>query len=259
MSNEVISVNVQAIMAKIGKAIEKAVGEDIRTYLSTNDNATNNALPFLRGDYINTNIKKAMESEAVEIKYFNRSSWKGVILIVRDDQVTLSVCAKKTLDRIPKNRNRKSPHYLQSILYTENGDEHSSSHQMTLYDLDDSFVCGFTNEELEKDFLAIMEETLSLHDNFRHWVITYEAERSSVVELTAVLLDKDFGRVKEISLLNLLKPNFGDLTSTETNNQKQKDVHSLVSIKPGMVGHKASEPEKRTEILPKSVEESKKA
>lgn len=56
-------------MIKIGKAIEKAVGEDIRNYISTNENVTNNALPFLRGDYIHTNIKKIFENREVEIKF----------------------------------------------------------------------------------------------------------------------------------------------------------------------------------------------
>lgn len=45
----------------------------------------------------------------------------------------------------------------------------------------------------------------------------------------------------------------------ETKEEKKKDAHSLVSIKPGFTGRKASETEQHTEILPKSVEESKEA
>ena len=67
--------NLQTIIEKIVKAIEKAVGEDIRSYLANSNTATNNAIPFLRGDYINTNIKYAMENEAVEIINFKRASW----------------------------------------------------------------------------------------------------------------------------------------------------------------------------------------
>ena len=39
----------------------------------------------------------------------------------------------------------------------------------------------------------------------------------------------------------------------------KKDAHSLVSVKPGLIGRKTSEKEKHTEILPKTVEESKEA
>ena len=73
--------NLQTIIEKIVKAIEKAVGEDIRSYLANSNTATNNAIPFLRGDYINTNIKYAMENEAVEIKNFKRASWTGMLFL----------------------------------------------------------------------------------------------------------------------------------------------------------------------------------
>lgn len=104
-----------------------------------------------------------------------------------------------------------------------------------------------------------MEETLSMNDDYRHWVIVYEANRRDIVDIAAILLDKDFGVVQEISLIELLKPNFSDLTNIESSTEMSRDAHSLVSIKPGLVGKKASEPERKTEILPKSVEESKEA
>lgn len=259
MLNETISDNTKSIMVKIGKAIEKGVGEDIRTYLANSDNATNNAIAFLRGDYINTNIRNTIESETVEIKYFKRSSWIGCIILDRIDRHSYSVCARKTLDRIPKNMTRRSPHYLQTILNTENKDEKAAVRQMSLADFGFSVGSQFTEEEYEKDFLAIMEEALSLADGYRHWVITYEAEHNSLVGLSAILLDGEFGIVEEISLMEMMKPDFGSLTSAETKEEKKKDAHSLVSVKPGLVGRKASEKERHTEILPKSVEESKEA
>lgn len=251
--------NLQTIIEKIVKAIEKAVGEDIRSYLANSNTATNNAIPFLRGDYINTNIKYAMENEAVEIKNFKRASWTGMILIIRGEQTTMSICSKNTLERIPKNKNRRSPHYLQTMVYKENSSEVSPVRQMNLTDFDPDINFGFSEEEYDKGFISIMEETLSMNDDYRHWVIVYEANRRDIVDIAAILLDKDFGVVQEISLIELLKPNFSDLTNIESSTEMSRDAHSLVSIKPGLVGKKASEPERKTEILPKSVEESKEA
>ena len=45
----------------------------------------------------------------------------------------------------------------------------------------------------------------------------------------------------------------------KNNQEKKKDVRSLLSIKKDVPVSKSTEPEKRTEILPKSVEESKEA
>lgn len=257
MLNETISENRKSIMIKIGKAIEKGVGEDIRTYLANSDNATNNAVAFLRGDYINTNIRNTVESETVEIKYFRRSSWTGCIILDRMNKHSYSVCARKTLDRIPKNMTRRSPHYLQTILNTENKGEEAVERQMSLADYGFSIGSQFTEEEYERDFLAIMEEALSLADDYRHWVIAYEAEHNSLVSLSAILLDGEFGVVKEISMMEMMRPDFGSLTSAEAKGEKKKDAHNLVSVKSGLIGRKASEKEKHIEMSPKSVEESK--
>lgn len=259
MLNETMSENTKSIMVKIGKAIEKGVGEDIRTYLANSDNAVNNALGFLRGDYIVTNIRNTVASETVEIKYFKRSSWTGCIILDRINKNSYSVCAEKTLKRIPKNKDRKSPHYLQTILNTENREEKGDGRQMSLSDYGFSIGEQFTEAEYEKDFLSIMEEALSLTDNYRHWIITYEAEHNSLVGLSAVLLDGEFCVVKNIPLMEMMKPDFGSLTFTNSKDEEKKDVHNLVSVKPGLIGRKASEKELHIEILPKSIDESKDA
>lgn len=254
-----ISDNLKTVMIKIGRAIEKAVGEDIRNYITTNENVTNNAMPFLRGDYIHTNIKKIFENREVEIKFFNRSFWRGIVLIDRKEQVSISVCSQNTLDRISQNVNRKSPHYMQTILNVENKKEIAPVKQMSISDFASSFSCGFSYEDYEKDFFTIMEEAPCVFENYRHWVISYAVEHYHLTKLSAILFDQSFNAVQEISLLEALKPDFGELTANVIKSEKQDDVHNLVSVKAGLVGRKASEPEKRTEILPKSVEESREA
>ena len=61
MFNKIISDNTKSIMVKLGKAIKKGVGEDVRTYFANSGNVVNNAIIFLRGDYIATNIKNSLE------------------------------------------------------------------------------------------------------------------------------------------------------------------------------------------------------
>lgn len=256
-----ISEKIQEMMVKIGKAVEKGVGEDIRAYLMNSDTATNNAVVFLRGDYINTNLVNSVKSESVEIKYFRRSAWQGCIVIDRDNKLTYSVASKNTLERIPQKKNRQSPHFLQTVLNVENKNETGIEKQMSLADMDASFDSTFTAEQYEDDFKKIMDDTLSINAGYRHWVIEYEAKHNTLVALTAKLLDGDFDTVQSISLMEMLKPDFGDLTATDTNakDKAAKDAHSLVSIKTGIKGRKASEPEKQTEISPKIKKESREA
>lgn len=259
MHNESISEKAREMMVKIGKAVEKGVGEDIRTYLTGSDNATNNAVVFLRGDYINTNLVNSIQSDTVEIKYFKRSAWQGCIVIDHDNRLTFSVTSKNTLERIPQKKNRQSPHFLQTLVNTENKSEVGIAKQMSLSDYDPSFGAMFTEEEYEDDFQKIMEDALSLEEGYRHWVIEYEVKHNTLVNLTAKLLDGDLDVVQSLGLMEMLKPNFGDLTDTDIKAEKVKDAHSLVSIKAGIKGRKSSEPEKQTEISPKIKEESREA
>ena len=123
MYNKTISEEVRKIMVKIGKAVEKGVSEDINTYLLNSDSVTNNAVVFLRGDRINTNIVNSVKSDVVEVRYFKRSAWQGCIVIDRNNKLTFSVASKNTLERIPQKKRRSCPHFLQTLLNTENKNE----------------------------------------------------------------------------------------------------------------------------------------
>lgn len=256
MNNEIISNNAKLVLINICKAIQKGVEEDMRTYLDNNKNVVNNALHFLRGDFIITNIRNTVISDTVEMKLFKRGYWTGCIILNRIDKHSYSICSKNTLDSIPK-KVRNNPHFLQTLLNIENKSEVAVMRQMTFSDYGISIGTIFTDDEYENDFYKIMEEALSLKDDYRHWVIVYEADHNNLIGLSAMLLDGDFGVVKEISLMEFIQPDFGKLTSKAESDELEKDAHSLVSIKPGLVGRKSSEKEKQTEIVLKSLKESK--
>ena len=111
-----ISNNIKAMMIKIGKAVEKGVTEDTRAYLNSSDNVTNNAVAFLRGDYINTNLSNMVADESVEVKLFKRSSWTGALVIDRENQLIFSVCSRNTLNRIPKNMKIQASGSVQKLI-----------------------------------------------------------------------------------------------------------------------------------------------
>lgn len=254
-----ISDNIMATMTMIGKAIEKGAVEDTRFYLQSCDTITTNGMPGVRADKINTNLSQMVASEDVEIKLFSRSSWKGVLVVDKGNKMLFSVCTKNTLDRIAKNKTRRSPHYAQTMVNTINKDEIAEVKQMSIADFDPSFMTTFSDDDFEKDFFSIMEDAVNEYEGYRFWVVSYEVEHFEIKSLTAILMDKDFDKVQEVSILEALKPNFGDLTAAEPKQEKKKDVRSLLSVKAGIPAVKSTEPEKRTELLPKSEEESKEA
>lgn len=223
----------ELLLRRVVRAVEKAVGEDIRDYLRDNRKETNNALRQMVGDNINDNLRKMVVDEGIELIPFARSAWDGRILIDRNNQITYTIVTKRTLHSIPRKKGRRVPHYLQSLLYNENGDCKAKFKQMSMVDFD---IIKFDAEELESDYDHIMGGYISREEDYRHYIIVYEAERCEVKNVTLQLLDKDFDVVDECSLNDYINVDFAKLTEMkpvmqENEEEEPKRVHSLLKVK----------------------------
>ena len=141
------------------------------------------------------------------------------------------------MDAIPRKKGRSVPHYLQSILYVENGDCQAAVKQMNLSDFGDFGLAHFDNWELENDFEKIMRGHIAVNSKYRHYIIVYEIEHKEIIDVSLKFLDKDFDVISEISLNDYLKPDFGQLTETvivEELEEEEKDIHSLINVKAGI-------------------------
>jgi len=224
-----ILAEMQPQLKLIVKAIQKGVGEDVREYKNTTNKATDNAVPFMRADNINTNLRDSVASDSLELKYFKRCSWTGCLLIDRLNKRTITICSKQTLERIPRKTDRRIPHYLQTILYVQNSKVEGVSEQPDLfyYPHEDRF----SEEEYRRDYEEIMDDEISFGDRYVHWVVVYEALHYTVTSIAMKKLDQYFRTAQEIRLEELLSPDFRDLTMESSSSDQAKDVHSLVSVK----------------------------
>ena len=258
-------INIQPELRLIVKALAKAAGPDIREYLTVNNTDTNNAIPFLRSDYINTNLRDMVVgvSDNFELKHFKRYVWTGSLLIDHKNKITITISARPTLNRIKAAKDRKKPHYLQSMCHVLNGDLTAECKQMTLADITGTdFNLPFADNVYEEDFDSIIDAAFGQGDGYRHCVIAYEAERLEIKSISLLLLDKDLDVVHDISLMDLLQPDFGTLTAPVAEIEEspvQQDAHSLVKIKAGLKSKNASEPERKVEISTKQEEGTKQA
>lgn len=244
------------LLTRIVKAVEKGCGEDIREYLMSTDKATNNALRLMRADNINTNLRDSVASETVELKYFNRSAWVGCLLIDRENSVTYTICTKQTLESIPKKPNRRIPHYLQTILHIQNAEVESPYQQMDFSDFIPSMITEFSDEEYEEDYQKIMDDDLTLDDDYLHLVIVYEVAHYNITSIAMRILDKKCQTAKEYTLTSLLQPDFGELTQPGEKESK-KDAYNLVSVKAGLKKKDDATPQRETKISTKKTEEKK--
>lgn len=258
-------IDIQAELRLIVNALAKAIGPDIRSYFTGNNMDTNNAIILLRGDFINTNLRDMVAdiSDSFELKHFKRFMWTGSLLIDRKHKLIITISARSTLNRIKNVKGRKNPHYLQTMCHELNGDLEAECKQITLADMDGvDFDPPFADEVYEDDFDDIMDAAISQGDGYRHCVIAYEAERLEIKSLSLLFLDSNLNVVREISLMNLLQPDFGTLTAeiapVEEAPQK-KDAHSLVKVRKDIKSKNSNEPDRKPEISTKREEVGKQA
>ncbi len=255
-------IDIQPNLRVVVKALEKAIGSDTREYLVNSNMDTNNAIILLRGDFINTNLRNMFVGyEDVELKHFKRFIWTGHMLIDRKHNIVITISSKSTLQRVKKVNGRKNPYYVQTFCHVLNGDLEAPCKQMTIADLEGiEMAPPFAEEVYEADFESIVDAAISQGDGYRHCLVTYEADGFNLKSVSIMLLDKDLDTVQEISLMDLLQPDFGNLTApvakTEEEPQK-KDAHNLVKIKAGLKSKKTNEPERKTEITTRSEEVEK--
>ncbi|MBO5033685.1 MAG: hypothetical protein J6D08_17725, partial [Lachnospiraceae bacterium] len=228
-------------------SIEKAIGEDQQQYLRENQKETNNAIILLRGDDINTNLRRHIVKDNIDLIPFQRYGWSGRIIIDKTEHITYSIMTEGTLATVPRKKNRINPHYLQSILYAENKECIAKERQMTLQDFG---ITIFDTDVLEQDFEKISQGLIDREEDYRHYIVSYIANHGEIKSITLKFLDKEFNIVDEESLMQYIRPDFAQLTnmdsvkeSDENNIQSRK---SLVAVRSG-VKPKLQEIEKRAE------------
>lgn len=223
------------LLRKIVYCIEKAIGDDLQQYLRENHRETNNALILLRGDNINTNLRNHVVKDDIDLVPFQRYGWSGRIIIDRREHITYSIMTEGTLSGVPKKKNRENPHYLQSVLYAENKNCIAKERQMTLEDFG---ITVFDREVLEQDFEKISQGMIDVVEDYKHYIIAYNAENGEIKDIKLKFLDKDFNIVDEASLRQYIKPDFSRLTDVgpvdDTNEEKKSDKKGLVAIKSGI-------------------------
>lgn len=223
------------ILRKIVYSIDKAIVEDVPKYLRNSHLETNNGVGLIKGDYINTNLRNHVISEGIDLVPFKRFAWSGRIVVDRMGHVTYSIMTEETLGGIPKKKNRERPHYLQTVLYVENRECIAKYEQMTLQDLG---ITIFDEDVFRPDFETISQGMIDKSEDYRHYIVVYQAENREIKNVKLKLLDKDFNIVDEVSLMKYIKPDFARLTDIEINEKSGEenvgDKKRLLAVKKGL-------------------------
>lgn len=90
------------LLTAVVRAIEKAVSEDVPNQVRELRIETNNYIAFIRGDYINQNLRNFAVGEGGILHPFQRYGWHGRLLVCPDSRLTISITSENNLSMIPR-------------------------------------------------------------------------------------------------------------------------------------------------------------
>ncbi len=224
-------------LTQIVRAIEKAIAEDVPRQLSQNHLETNNYIGFIRGDFINDNLRNFALEDGYELIPIHRYGWCGRIILNREKKVTLSIITQANLRNIP-HKPRSRPHYTMSILNVQNGDLEGKYRQETIFPME-----LFDDQELQNDYDDIIAGAFDPSEGYHHYFVAYQAEKDDLTDVKLILMDPNFCTVEEYSLNHLIKPDFSRLTEVvlqngepaETEKQSHREAtRKLTRLKPAL-------------------------
>ena len=223
--------SVELVVSRIVRAIDKTIAEDIPQERREKVLETKNYIAHIRGDYLNSNLRRIAAIDGIELHPFKRYGWEGRLLIDRENKITIGVTTQANLQVIPRKKDRNCPNYMQTLLKIMNGDLESPATQL-------SFLLPasqFDDEVYEDDFDSIMAGVLDPDAGFRHCIVAYTADHDEICDIAFYVLNADFAIIEKHDLRSYIKPDFSRLTATSNHSESAtastQNARSLVKLK----------------------------
>lgn len=199
----------EILKEKIANIIVKSLEHDFLDKKYSLDLDSKNCFGMMKSDIINTNLRKVFDSERYIIHKFNRFAWEGRFIIDLDTKSLVSITSISNLNHVPKVKERKIPHYMQTLLNCLN--EEIKSNQQISFEGFSSF-----DSEVYKDDLNNILSGLDLNfEEYTYYVVAYNFYANKVLDINWYLLGPRFNIAEKTSLMGLVKPDFINLTMEE--------------------------------------------
>lgn len=121
-----------ALIAKIVRCVEDAVGDDIRADIRQHDLQTRNSTPSRIWDLLNTNVVKTLDTEDCTIAKTHRGPWEMLIVFEKTTQCIFTFMREKRFAEL-RNRQHKRAHmhYIDMLAKQFNEDLLSDQQQIS--------------------------------------------------------------------------------------------------------------------------------
>lgn len=217
----------------IANTISKSLEHDFLEKKYSLELDSKNCFGMMKSDVINTNLRKVFNSERYIVHKFNRFAWEGRFIIDLNTKSLVSITSTSNLNHVPKVKDRKIPHYMQTLLNCLNK-EIQSNQQISF-----EGFSSFDSKVYEDDLNDILSELDLNLEEYTYYVVAYDFSANKVLDINWYLLGPGFNVAEKTSLMDLIEPDFINLTMEENiingeNQSKSREDLPKIGIKLGL-------------------------
>lgn len=225
-----------SIRYKIIACLRGALEEDLLQFRQASKLATNNGIPFLKGDYINTRLQNELANENIEVVPFTRYGWESRIVIDHTNKIAYNIISKSRMNQLMKEAATNNvPHYTLLFAYALNNDLKAPQKQLSMFDnypfADDIMIDGYNK---------LLGGQLQRNSGYRYCVITYEMGSGQLLGCEILMLDKDLDVVTRVELAEFITPEYATLTRQNADNDDHPENQPRVKLKKKFVQESSS-------------------
>ena len=123
-----------ALIAKMVRCIEDAVGDDIRADIRQHDLQTKNSVPSRIWDLLNTNIIKTLDTEDCTIAKAHRGPWEMLVVYEKSTHCIFTFMREKRFAELRNRQHkRRCMHYIDMLARQFNADLLADQQQLSLF------------------------------------------------------------------------------------------------------------------------------
>lgn len=232
--NKVISIENRIpgnIRYKIIACLRGALEEDLGQFKQSAHLATNNGIPFLKGDYINTRLQNELANGDIEVVPFSRYGWESRVVIDHINKIAYNVISKSRMDQLMKDAKVNGvPHYTLLFAYALNNDLVAPQKQLSVFE-----NYPFTDEVMTDGYNKLLGGQLQRDSGYRYCVITYEVSSGQLFSCEILMLDKDLDIITKVELAEFITPEYASLTQHNDTDLDPANKQTRVKLKKNSV------------------------
>lgn len=209
----------RSFIETVYRGIEQAHAKDYPEYEQSANLVTHNAKSFQQWDYLNRNLKQALDDDNVVFFSQKQGMWEFILIYEKESNMLISLMRETRFKTLQKSWKRQKVQYIETLLQL-NYDFQAPNKPLDLFPCDKNPILNEKAAVLLDSICATLKKA-NIEQIHNHVLVVFDTAFGQLGTLNAYILDSDFEAVERFNWLNFCKPSLDlpEQVSEEEHNQ----------------------------------------